>query len=508
MKRRLAVALTLGAATLCSFAGTLYVPNFSFESPSTDFVDPRIDSWQKEPQPGTFDTNVFGAWDNLAGVFVNAPSTNADHIDNCNGAQLAYVFAYPQAGIFQDYDSTDWSNATPTHAFNASFVPGKSYHLTVALTSSREEELNPGSTILLGLYYRDGTNMVTVASTTVTYDTTVFTNITHLVDFHVNVPTVQTNDVWAGKHIGIQIMSTVDPFLLGGVWDVDNVRLTETIDVPNFSFESPATDFVDPRIDSWQKEPQPGTFDTNVFGAWDNLAGLFANPPSTNADHIDNCDGNQLAYVFSYPQVGFFQGFDSLDWSNTVPTHAFNATYTAGKTYTLTAAFTSSSEEPLTPGATLQTSLYYLDPSSNRIPVAATTITYDTNVFTNLNHLVDFHVTVPEVHPTDPWAGKKIGVEFMSTVSPFLIGGVWDVDNVRLAETVATEVVNPVNANGVFTFTLLGEPGSVVNILSSTNVAQLLGSWPVFATVTNVSGSATITDPATNSHRFYRARGM
>src|SRR5437660_1598251 len=68
-------------------AGTLSVPNFSFESQVTPFADPRVDSWQKPPQPGTFDTNVFGPWENLAGVFVNAPATNADHIDNCNGNQ-------------------------------------------------------------------------------------------------------------------------------------------------------------------------------------------------------------------------------------------------------------------------------------------------------------------------------------------------------------------------------------------------------------------------------------
>src|SRR6185369_13723030 len=33
-------------------AGTLYLPNFSFESQATPFADPRIDSWQKAAQPG------------------------------------------------------------------------------------------------------------------------------------------------------------------------------------------------------------------------------------------------------------------------------------------------------------------------------------------------------------------------------------------------------------------------------------------------------------------------
>jgi len=31
-------------------------------------------------------------------------------------------------------------------------------------------------------------------------------------------------------------MSSVSPLLIGGVWDADNARLTETIAVPNYSF--------------------------------------------------------------------------------------------------------------------------------------------------------------------------------------------------------------------------------------------------------------------------------
>ncbi len=417
-------------------ASDVFVPNFSFESQATQFVDTRIDSWQKPAQPNTFDTNVFGAWDNLSGLFANTPSTNGDFIDNADGGQLAFLFAYPQIAIFQDFNSTDWSNGAPTHAFNATFNPGKSYRLTVGLTTSSEEPLNQGSTIQLSVYYRDiSNNMVTVAATTVTYDTNVFTNLTHLIDFHVNVPMVQTNDAWAGQHIGIQIMSTTAPQLIGGVWDVDNVRLTELVGVPNFSFESQATQFVDTRIDSWQKPAQPNTFDTNVFGSWDNLAGLFANTPSTNGDFIDNAEGGQLAFLFAYPQIAIFQDFNSTDWSNGAPTHAFNATFTAGKAYDLTVGLTTSSEEPLTIGSTLLLNLYYRDASNNMVTVGATTVTFDTNVFTNFAHLVDFKVKVPTVKPTDAWAGKNIGIQFEATTAPQLIGGVWDLDNVRLNET-------------------------------------------------------------------------
>src|SRR5262249_24992493 len=162
-----------------------------------------------------------------------------------------------------------------------------------------------------------------------------------------------------GQHIGIQIESTVAPNLIGGVWDLDNVRLTENIGIPNFSFESVATQFADPRIDAWQKAPQPSTFDTNIFGTWDNLAGGFLNTAPTNADHIDNADGNQLAYLFAYPQTGIFQDYNSIDWSNNTPTHAFNARFNPGRSYTLTVGLTSSTQEPLTEGSALLMSLYY-----------------------------------------------------------------------------------------------------------------------------------------------------
>lgn len=501
----LACALILTAGIV--HAGNLYVPNFSFESQPTQFADPRVDAWQKTPQPGTFDTNIFGEWFNLNGVFANVPPTNSEFIDNADGAQLGYLFAYPQVGLFQDYNSVDWSGAPATHAFNSKFTPGKSYTLTVGLTSSQEEPLTQGSTLLLSLYYRDvSNNVVTVASTVVTYDTNVFTNLTHLLDFSVSVPAVQPTNAWANQNIGISIESIVDPQLIGGVWDLDNVRLTESINVPNFSFESQVTPFADPRVDSWEKPPQPATFDTNIFGAWDNLAGVFANVPPTNADYIDNADGNQLAFIFAYPQVALFQDYNSTDWTGNPPTHAFNALFTPGKAYKLTVGLTSSQEEPLSQGETLLISLYYRDISNNMVTVAANNVAFDTNVFTNLNHLLDFSAVIPEVHATDPWANQNIGIQFM--YSSFSVGGVWDLDNVRLSETVATAIDNPTQTNGQFTFTLQSEPNLHFEILTSTNPALTGTNWTSLGAFTNVTGSYIFTDSVTNQQRFYRAHQL
>jgi hypothetical protein len=507
------LALCLGAlfsTQLSGRAGNLYVPNSSFESPATQFADPRIDSWQKAPQPPTFDTNIFGAWENLSGLFLNPGPTNAGHLDNAAGSQLAYLFAYPQAAFFQDFNSTDWSNSTPSHAFDAKFEVGKSYTLTAAFISSSQEPLNPGSTLLLSVYYRDGSsNMVTVSSTMVTFQTNIFTNLTHLVDFQVKVPAVKPGDAWAGQNIGIQLESIVDPSLIGGVWDVDNIRLTENIEVPNYSFESVATQFADPRIAAWQKAAQPSGFDTNLFGAWDNLAGVFLNPANTNSGYIDNADGNQLAYLFAYPQMAIFEDYNSIDWSNTAPTHAFNAKFKPGRAYTLIAGLTSSTQEPLTEGSAMLMSLYFRDSSSNMITVAATTVTFQTNVFTNLTHLLDFHVDIPLVRATDPWAGQNIGIQFESIVAPNLIGGVWDLDNVRLSETVATTLTQPKVDGGQFHLTVQSEPGLSFEIQANTNLTQNANGWTPLGTLTNTAGAAVFTDTTSQTKQhFYRARAL
>ncbi len=236
---------------------------------------------------------------------------------------------------------------------------------------------------------------------------------------------------------------------------------------------------------------------------------MFGNVPPTNADYIANADGSQLAYLFNYPQVALFQDNNSTDWSNGPPTHAFNALFRPGHAYTLTVGLTSSSEEPLTPDATLQLSLYYLDAASNMVTVAANNVSFDPNVFTNLSQLLDYSATIQEVHPNDPWAGKQIGIQFVSTVNPELIGGVWDLDNVRLKETVATALNTPGVTNGQFDFVLQSEPGLAFAVQASTNVGSPGTNWTTLGGFTNVTGKTSFTDPVANpGRRFYRAQQL
>jgi PEP-CTERM motif-containing protein len=215
-------------------AATISVPNFSFESQvvTPPFpVDTRIDSWQKAPKPAYFDEAAFGfTWDQTMGVFPNTPVGTASHIDNMDGNQAAYILAFPQAAMFQDYNSLDWNHTTPTHDFNATFLAGNSYQLTVGLIGGGGG-MTAGSIFQISLYYRDdANNMVTIAGLPITYTTDVFSNTTHFVDFTANLGQVQATDAWAGKNIGIELSSVYGTG--AGYWDLDNVRLTSAVPEP------------------------------------------------------------------------------------------------------------------------------------------------------------------------------------------------------------------------------------------------------------------------------------
>src|SRR5215831_14148988 len=230
MKILLRLALTgMVFATVPFFgiAGTISIPNDSFESPATTYVSINIDSWQKSPKPAWYQESGGYLWTQLTGIFKNTPSNSSDHIDNCDGNQALWLFAVPEVALFQDYDSTDWQNLPPNHQFAATFTPGKSYHLTAGVIGTGGG-MAQGATLELSLYYLDAaTNHLIVAATTLTNDPSVFSNNTHFIDCAVDTATVKASDPWAGQHIGIQLRSTVTTNLQGGYWDLDNVRLIE-----------------------------------------------------------------------------------------------------------------------------------------------------------------------------------------------------------------------------------------------------------------------------------------
>lgn len=475
------------------------VPNGSFESPATDFAAPVLDNWQKAPEPAWYvDPSGMFPWEALMGQFLNTTNGSQDHIRNIEGRQGAYLFASPDVAIYQDYHSTSGTNLTPRHELNITFSPGKAYALTVGVLGGGGGMTN-GATLDLSLYYRDATsNKVKVASTTVTNSAALFPTNPFFTDFQVNVPTVRSNDAWAGKHIGIELASTVGFDKMGGYWDVDNVRLTENV-VGNGSFEFPEIDFADPFMEVWQKAPQaPWYVDpTGGMFPWEALMGLFVNTTNGSPDHITNLDGRQAAFLFASPDVAIFQETD--------PASGPAGTFEPGKSYALSVGVLGGGGG-MTNGATLELSVYYLDSATNKVTVAATTVTNSRALFPTNTRFVDFAVQTSPVSPTDPWAGKRIGVQLASTVGFDKMGGYWDVDDVRLRSVQEPLLKRAQLAGTQFRFDVQSAPGQYA-ILASTNAALPVAQWDVLTVVTNFTGTLPVTDTnAVPALRFYTVR--
>jgi hypothetical protein len=164
---------------------------------------------------------------------------------------------------------------------------------------------------------------------------------------------------------------------------------------------------------------------------------------------------------------------------------------------------------PMLEGTTLELSLYYRDNASNLVNVAVTSITNIGAIFPTATHFVDFQVEVPTVQASDAWAGRHIGVRILSTATYELMGGYWDLDNVRLASTITPALLAPGYTNGQFSFTLQSEPGLRFEILASTNLPLPLSNWTRLGTVTNMDGTVPFLDPdASLNRRLYRARQL
>jgi hypothetical protein len=276
------------------------------------------------------------------------------------------------------------------------------------------------------------------------------------------------------------------------------------ITVPNGSFESPVTTFVNTHVDSWQKSAKPDWYDESGGNLWDQLTGTFKNTTNTSPDHIDNCDGSQAAWMFAVPEVALFQDYNTIDWSHTAPTHDFNSLYEAGKSYHLTVGIIGGGGN-MSEGASLQLSLYYRDAASNMVAVAVVNVSNGPTMFSNTTHLVDFTVDVPAVKAGDPWAGQNMGIQILSTVSTNLEGGYWDLDNVRLSSIREPVLASPSLTNGQFNFTAQSESGLNIEILAATNLAA--PTWLSLGTLSNTTGTISFVDPATNfSRRYYQAR--
>ena len=381
------------------------IENASFEAPLIDPNNafgavPYVDGWTE------IDIDPEGLSRNT-GVFANTTKVSEDHIVNADGSQLAFLGSQQGNALEQDLDAV--------------YKAGCGYRLTIGVSVSGRfppAAAEPVDTLELVLYYRDANDVVDIAHKTVE---ATGQSYTILQDFSLELPTVQAADDWAGMNIGIALRAAGQP---GGFWDLDNVRLIESapvsIPIENASFEAPVVDPnafpAWPYIDGWTEiDVDPEGFSRNT--------GVFPNPEPNSFDHIVNADGNQLAYLFS--EAGNALEQDLL------------AAYQVGSDYELTVAVGISSRRPpstLEPVGTLELALYYHD-GNELMDIVSETI--EATGFSP-TQLQDFSLYLPAVLSDDAWANKTIGVAIRATGVP---GGVWVLDNVRLAESLPAMVV-------------------------------------------------------------------
>lgn len=392
----------LSVLTVCSaavgasdVAANIAIENASFEAPAIDPnafpAWPAIDGWlELDLDAGSQNT----------GVFANTATSSADHIANADGKQLAFLGSQQGNALEQD--------------LAAVYRVGCEYRLTVAIGVSARfppSGIKPVDTIDLVLYYLDVNQPMDIVRLTIGAKGQ---SSTQLQDYTVVLATVRPGDTWAGKTVGVAIRATG---AAGGFWDLDNVRLIEWMPeldgVVNPSFESPAIDLtgfpVVPYMDGWRE------LDLDALGSTN--TGVFANTPADSWDHMANADGIQLAFLASATGNGLEQDLVAV--------------YREGCSYRLTAAIGTSSRYPPSaelPADTLVLAFYYLD---NDVPVDIVSRTVEPAGLSS-RRLHDFSVYLPPVRADDAWAGKPIGIALRSVGEA---GGFWDLDNVRLAES-------------------------------------------------------------------------
>ena len=384
-------------------SASIPIENASFEVP---FVDPNgfgalpiAEGWTE------IDVDTLGSTN--TGVFANTAEGNPDHVNNADGNQLAFLGS-EQGNAFEQ-------NLVATYKAACEYELTVAVGISMRFPPSREESPD---TIELALYYLDETDSVVDIARETVMATGLST--TDLLDFSVTLPKVNSSDEWADKAIGIAIRATG---MAGGFWTLDHVRLVESlpasIPIENASFEFPVVDpngfGAVPLAEGWTE------IDVDTLGSTN--TGVFANTVEGSPDHVNNADGNQLAFLGSEQGNAFQQ--------------ELTATYEAGCEYRLTAAvgismrFPPSSEEP---ADSIELVLYYLDETGSVVDIARKPVE---TTGLSATDLLDFSVTLPKVDSMDEWAGKAIGIAIRATG---LAGGFWTLDRFRLTELMPTSI--------------------------------------------------------------------
>ena len=204
------VLLVSWAATPTRSA-SIPIENASFEAlvvdPNGFGAVPLVDGWTEIDIDTLFSANT--------GVFANTDPNSFDHIVNADGSQLAFLGSQTGNGLEQDLDAV--------------YKAGCEYRLTVGVSVSSRfppAAAEPVDTLEMVFYYRDANDVVDIAQQTVQ---ATGQSYTQLQDFSLELAKVQSGDAWAGMNIGVALRAAGQP---GGFWDLDNVRLIETLPDP------------------------------------------------------------------------------------------------------------------------------------------------------------------------------------------------------------------------------------------------------------------------------------
>ena len=193
-------------AAMPVLSASIPIENASFESPVVDpegfGAVPLVDGWTEVDIDTLYSTNT--------GVFANTEPNSFDHIVNADGGQLAFLGSQSGNALEQDLADT--------------YKADCAYRLTVGVSISSRfppSAAEPIDTLELVFYYRDANDIVDIAQQTVE---ATGQSYTQLQDYSLELATVQADDAWAGKTIGIALRAEGQA---GGFWDLDNVRLIE-----------------------------------------------------------------------------------------------------------------------------------------------------------------------------------------------------------------------------------------------------------------------------------------
>ena len=371
------------------------VANASFEAPAVDpngfGAWPVIDEWIE------LDLDELGSQN--TGVFLNTDEGSPDRVGNAVGAQLAFLGSQQGNALEQDLE--------------AIYEGGYDYRLTVGVAVSSRYRPAPTDMLEIALYYLDGPNSVDIAVGEVP---AAGLSSTHLQDFSVYLPAAEPNDPWLGSPIGIAIRAIGEA---GGFWDLDDVRLLKSqpiaVAVENASFEAPELDPnafpALPVAPGWRELDNDLEASTNT--------GVFGNTAPDSWDHINNAQGSQLAFLGTQAGNGFEQDL--------------KAVYRTGFAYRLTVGVGISSRYPPSvaePADRLELAFYYWDDNDAVVDIARQALTAES---LSVGWLTDYSLSLPRVDAEDAWAGKPIGIAIRALGEP---GGFWDLDNVRLTESV------------------------------------------------------------------------